>query len=213
MITDESHYAALAAAFARGRLGRPELDDVAALAAGASAGLRLHRFKRTSELPRVRRVIGALRGLAPATLLDVGSGRGAFLWPVVDALPELAVLAIDRLAHRVADIDAVRRGGVARLAAARMDAGALAVTGSAADVVTVLEVLEHLADPAAAAREAMRAAGRAVIVTVPSRPDDNPEHIHLFTPAALERLLRDAGAARVTVEHVLGHAVAIGMRG
>jgi hypothetical protein len=32
-------------------------------------------------LPRVRKVLGVLRGVHPANLLDVGSGRGAFLWP------------------------------------------------------------------------------------------------------------------------------------
>jgi 2-polyprenyl-3-methyl-5-hydroxy-6-metoxy-1,4-benzoquinol methylase len=210
-MTDESHYLALAAAYARGTLGQPELDDAAALAAGAAAGLRLHRFKRTSELPRVRRVIGALRGLGATSLVDLGSGRGAFLWPVVDAMPELAVIAVDRLAHRAVDIDAVRRGGVERVRAARMDATALALADDAADVVTVLEVLEHLDDPAAAVREAVRVARRAVIATVPSHPDDNPEHIHLFAPADLDGMFRAAGATRVSIEHVLNHAVAIAM--
>lgn len=212
-MTDESHYLAFAAAYARGALRRPELDDAAAVAAGAEAGLRLHRFKRTGELPRVRRVIGALRGLGATTVVDLGTGRGAFLWPVLDAMPELHVIAIDKLAHRVADIAAVRRGGLTRVAAARMDATALALADRAADVVTVLEVLEHLPEPTRAVREAMRVARRAVIATVPSHPDDNPEHIHLFAPAQLEAMLRTAGATRVTIDHVHNHMVAIAMVG
>lgn len=212
-MTDESHYLAFAAAYARGALRRPELDDAAAVAAGAEAGLRLHRFKRTGELPRVRRVIGALRGLGATTVVDLGTGRGAFLWPVLDAMPELSVIAIDKLAHRVADIAAVRRGGLTRVAAARMDATALALADRAADVVTVLEVLEHLPEPTRAVREAMRVARRAVIATVPSHPDDNPEHIHLFAPAQLEAMLRTAGATRVTIDHVHNHMVAIAMVG
>ncbi len=64
MISDESHYLALAASCCRGRLGDLAGDDAAAAASGEAAGLRLHRFKRTAELPRVRRVIGALA--APA---------------------------------------------------------------------------------------------------------------------------------------------------
>jgi 2-polyprenyl-3-methyl-5-hydroxy-6-metoxy-1,4-benzoquinol methylase len=211
-VTDDSHYLAVAAAYARGALRRPELDDAAALAAGVAAGLRLHRFKRSAELPRVRRVLGALRGLAPAALVDVGSGRGAFLWPMVDALPDVQVVAIDRLAHRVADIAAVARGGVDRLAAVRMDATALALADGAVDVVTVLEVLEHLVDPLAAATQAVRVARRAVIVSVPSKPDDNPEHLRVFTPAELEALLRAAGANRVAIDHVLGHMVAVATR-
>jgi ubiquinone/menaquinone biosynthesis C-methylase UbiE len=210
-MTEESHYLALAAAYARGTLARPELDDAAAIAAGEAAGLRLHRFKRTGELPRVRRVIGALRGLGASTIVDLGTGRGAFLWPVLDAMPELSVIAVDRLAHRVEDIARVRAGGVARVATARMDACALALADRAADVVTALEVLEHLWHPAAAAREAMRVARRAVVATVPSHEDDNPEHVQLFTPLALERLFEEAGASRVSIDHVLNHIVAVAM--
>jgi ubiquinone/menaquinone biosynthesis C-methylase UbiE len=212
-MTDESHYLWLAGAYARGRLGLDAaISDEAAIAAGASVGLRMHRFKRTGELARVRRVIGALRGFGATRILDVGSGRGAFLWPLVDAMPELDVVAIDLLHHRVADIDAVRRGGVARVGAAQMDATALAVRDAAVDVVTLLEVLEHMPDPVPAAREAVRVARRAVIATVPSKEDDNPEHLRVFAPDDLVALLGDAGCARVTTEHVLGHVVVVGTR-
>src|SRR5947209_2342913 len=57
---------------------------------GLAASLRLHHFKRTNTLPRVRKVLGILRGLAPSSLLDIGSGRGVFLWPLLDTFPELA---------------------------------------------------------------------------------------------------------------------------
>ena len=208
-MTDESHYLELAAAYARGALCRPGLDDAAAIAAGVAAGLRLHRFKRTAELPRVRRVIGALRGLGVARLLDVGSGRGAFLWPLVDELRDVEVTAIDVLPHRAEAIAHVHRGGIARVTTARMDATRLAIGDRAVDAVTLLEVLEHLPDPAPAAREAVRVARAAVIATVPSHEDDNPEHLHLFDRRRLAALLTDAGARRVAVEQVRGHLVAI----
>ena len=212
MISDESHYLSLAAAYCRGRLGEGALDDDAAVEAGQAAGLRLHRFKRTAGLPRVRRVIGALRGLGPGRLLDLGTGRGVFLWPLIDEVPGLRILATDRLAHRVAELAAVGRGGLDRLEVARMDATRLAVRDRAFDVVTALEVLEHIPDTAAAVREAMRAAARAVIATVPSHEDDNPEHIHLFDGARLEGMFRAAGARRVSIDHVRGHIVAVALR-
>lgn len=212
MLTDESHYLGLAAAYCRGRLGEGALDDAAAIDAGLVAGLTLHRFKRSAELPRVRRVIGALRALAPASLVDIGTGRGVFLWPLIDAMPELQVVAIDRLAHRVADLAAVARGGLGRLFAARMDATCLALRDGAADVVTVLEVLEHIPDSQAAVAEAVRVARRAVVATVPSHEDDNPEHIHLFDRGRLEAMFRAAGARRVVVEAVRGHLVLVAMR-
>jgi ubiquinone/menaquinone biosynthesis C-methylase UbiE len=210
-VTEETHYLALAAAYARGALGRPELDDRDALAAAEAADLRLHRFKRTAGLARVRRVMGVLRGLGATRILDVGSGRGAFLWPLLDQLPAAEVTAVDRLPHRVVDLQRVRRGGVRRLSAARMDGCALAFANRSFPVVTLLEVLEHMEAPQEAAREAVRVAAQAVIASVPSHEDDNPEHRHLFDRRALEAMFRAAGARRVAIDPVLGHLICTAM--
>ena len=58
-------YVELATAFVRGHL--PGVDGPAevVLAAGRAGGLRLHKFKRNAELPRVRAALGVLRSLAP----------------------------------------------------------------------------------------------------------------------------------------------------
>lgn len=212
MLDDASHYRWLAAAYARGALGQPALTDDDAVAAATAAGLRLHRFKRTAELPRVRAVIGILRGLGATSLGDLGTGRGAFVWPLLDELPALTVVATDVLPHRVADLAAVARGGVTRLTALRTDAAALGLADASADVVTALEVLEHVADPAPVAREALRVARRAVIATVPAHADDNPEHLRLFDRASLAALWQGAGARRVTLDAVRGHLIAVAHR-
>jgi len=177
--------------------------------AGIAAGLRLHACKRTTGLPRVTRVIGTLMGLAPTELLDVGSGRGVFLWPLLEALPSLVVTSIDLTEQRVARIWAVGRGGLGVLTAARASVQALPFRDGAFDVVTALEVLEHVVDAAAAASELVRAARRFVVVSVPSRGDDNPEHVRLFDRDSLVDLLSRAGAARVRVDYVLNHIVAV----
>lgn len=184
--------------------------DLAALVQlGRAQGLRLHRFKRTMGLPRVQAVLGILRGIGPSELLDIGSGRGAFLWPLLDALPWLPVTATDLLEYRVADAQRVADGGVANLSAARLDVTDLPFAACSFDVVTMLEVLEHIPDTAAALRSVLRVARRFVILSVPSRPDDNPEHIHLFSAAQLSALLREHGAARVSIEQVPGHLIAV----
>jgi ubiquinone/menaquinone biosynthesis C-methylase UbiE len=210
-IDDGRYFTSLAAAFVRGRL--PELaeerDDSAVLARGLAAGLRLHKFKRNTELPRVHRVLGALRGLAPESLLDVGSGRGTFLWPLIEAFPALPVTAVDRDPRRAADLQAAARGGIAQLTAVCMDAESLAFADAAFDAVTLLEVLEHMPRPDRALAGAVRVARRFVVATVPSKEDDNPEHIHLFDAKALQLLFVAAGARKVRFDHVRGHILAI----
>ena len=207
-IDPERYYADLAWAFLRGRL--PDGGDGAALLAAARrAGLRWHKFKRKSGPPRVNQVLAMLEGLAPRSLLDIGSGRGAFLWPLVARFDEVPVTAVDRLAHRVADIEAVHTGGIARVRAHAADVTALPFADASFDVVTILEVLEHLDDPAAAARETLRVASRYVLASVPSHEDDNPEHIHLFTRDSLTQLFEAAGAERVQIRYVLNHMIAL----
>ncbi len=206
----ERYFVELAAAFGRGRLGLDaSVDDADAIARAHAAGLRLHKFKRNAELPRVRKVLGILRGLAPGSLLDVGSGRGTFLWPLLDALPWVTVTAIDHDPRRAEDLAAVRRGGVARLTGACMDAARLAFDDRAFEVVSALEVLEHVPHPERVAAEIVRVARTHVVVSVPSTPDDNPEHLRLFGEADLRALLVDAGAKRVTFDAVHNHLVAV----
>jgi ubiquinone/menaquinone biosynthesis C-methylase UbiE len=206
------YYLDLACAFVRGRLGGdPDATSADVFQHGVEAGLRLHKFKRSALLPRVRRVFGFLRQLAPADLLDVGSGRGVFLWPLLDTFPELRVHAVDVREDRVADLQAVSAGGVGRLSASQVDIMRAGLPDASFDGVTILEVLEHLQDPAAAVAQAVRLARRFVIVSVPSRPDDNPEHIHLFDEGSLRAMFRQAGVNRLNVDHVLNHIVALAM--
>jgi 2-polyprenyl-3-methyl-5-hydroxy-6-metoxy-1,4-benzoquinol methylase len=220
----------LAAAYVRGALGgtdacavHPALfqaplealasDEIhALLVLGEQANLRLHRFKRTMGLPRVHNVLGVLRGIQPASVLDIGSGRGAFLWPLLDAFPGLTITALDILAHRVEGIEAVRAGGVSNLRVAQADVTALPYADASFDVVTMLEVLEHIPDSTRALDEVCRVANRFVILSVPSKPDTNPEHIHLFDAATLVRLLQERGCPRVKVDYVPGHLIAVARR-
>jgi ubiquinone/menaquinone biosynthesis C-methylase UbiE len=188
-------------------LAQDELVEIISI--GNIHGLRLHRFKRTMDLARVRKVLGILRGIQPANVLDIGSGRGAFLWPLLDAIPALPVTATDILGYRVRDVEAVHDGGVTHLTAVHADVTALPFCDDTFDVVTMLEVLEHVPDSRQALAEVCRVARRFVILSVPSKSDSNPEHIHLFDAATLVALLREQGLTRVKVDPVLNHYVVV----
>ncbi|MEQ1903185.1 MAG: class I SAM-dependent methyltransferase [Pirellulaceae bacterium] len=200
----------VACAYIRGSLTvAPAVPDEELFQHGLAAGLRLHKFKRMSLLPRVSRVFGYLHQLIPQDLLDIGTGRGAFLWPLLGEFKNLRIHCMDVRNDRVRDIRAVSSGGITRLTAEVGDVTRLPMANASVDGVTMLEVLEHLADPERAIAETLRVSRRFVIVSVPSKPDDNPEHIHLFTERKLTALFQRAGVSRISIDHVLNHMVAL----
>ena len=176
-----------------------------AYSVGKAAGLKVHYFKRSALLPRVGLVLGFLRGIEFDSLLDVGSGRGAFLWPFLDAFPDKETHVVDLLPQRVALHRAVAAGGTFNLHVHEGDVRSLALQDKSVDVVTLLEVLEHIPDVAGAVRNAVRMARRHVVVTVPSQRDDNPEHIHLLTKERLRELFGAAGCGKLNFGGVPGH--------
>lgn len=221
------YYLRLAAAYVRGKLDTPCSSDeifnnpLAHLSIkdceriyqhGLEAGLRLHRFKRTAELPRIQKVLGILKSLQPANLLDIGTGRGVFLWPLLDALPWLPVTCIDLLDYRSADINAAANGGIENLQVMQMNAGHLAFKAGTFEGVTLLETLEHAPEPQQVINEVCRVSDRFVILSVPSKADNNPGHLHLFTTDKLRALFKAAGNFKIKFDAVLNHIVALALR-
>lgn len=227
----DGYEALLAAAYVRGTSGKtgapplsPELLETPLealtdrelaqiIATGERAGLKLYRFKKKDDLPRVSAVLGFLHGVQPESLLDVGSGRGAFLFPFLREFPEVPVTSVDLLPHRVELLQAVMAGGVKRLTALHGDIRAWDAPAGSFDVVTLLEVLEHIPEVGRAVENARRLARRYVVVTVPSKPDNNPEHIHLLTKEKLTALFAAAGCGRLKFGGVNGHLLLIASMG
>ena len=182
-----------------------EEDCLRLLDAGRERALKIHYFKRHEALPRVKAAMGFLRGIQPESLLDVGSGRGVFLFPFMREFPWVPVTSLDILEKRVALLNAIHDGGVENLTALNASICDWDAPDGSFDVVTLLEVLEHIPEVQAAVRNAVRLARRYVVVTVPSKPDDNPEHIHLLTKPVLTALFHDAGCENLRFDGVPGH--------
>lgn len=184
-------------------------EAAAIIQAGSNAGLRMYHFKKKERLPRVKAVIGMLKGFQPENLLDVGSGRGVFLLPFLKEFLWTPVTSVDLLSHRVEMLQCLAEGGIENLTALRQDICAWEMDADAFDVVTMLEVLEHIPDVQSAVNAAVRLARRYVVVSVPSKSDDNPEHIHLLTKDKLTELFAEAGCDRLQFSGVNGHLIMV----
>jgi ubiquinone/menaquinone biosynthesis C-methylase UbiE len=189
------------------QLSPTQLEELIEL--GKTRGLKMHKFKKTMGLARVRSVIGILRTLQPTELLDIGSGRGVFVWPFLEEFPVVPITCVDLNPIRVRDILAVRDGGIQRLSAVQGDIATINLPNQSFDVVTFLEALEHIPDAQSALDSTVRIARRFVVLSVPSHDDDNEEHIHLFNKDSLRTMLAKAGAENVNVQYVLSHMILV----
>ena len=222
-----NYYDLLAAAYVRGSIGTsndiPELFSApleemsceqmhSAVDLGKKAGLKMYHFKEKNDLPRVKMTLGFLKSICPESLLDVGSGRGVFLFPFLRDFPEVPVTALDILPHRASFLQALHDGGIKRLTVMNHDICTLDAPDKSFDVVTMLEVLEHIPDVGTAIANAVRISKRYVVVSVPSKPDDNPEHIHLLTKDRLTDMFGKAGIKKLHFDGVNGHLFMTGAK-
>lgn len=183
---------------------------------GKAAKLKMHYFKEKYELARVQLVMGFMRGMVASgqvsSLLDVGSGRGAFLFPLLTEFSGVDVTSIDILSHRVDLLQSVAIGGISNLHALERNLCDWDAPDGSFDAVTLLEVLEHIPDVEKAVVNAVRLAGKYLVATVPSKPDDNPEHIHLFTKNMLSDMFLKAGCSKVKFDSVLNHLFMVAIK-
>lgn len=130
---------------------------------------------------------------ADIAILDVGCGTGATL----KAIDDLGTaFGVDRSPEA---LRLCQMRGLSRLARARAET--LPVTSSSVDVVLALDLLEHIQDDSAAAREFARVLrpGGVLLVTVPACPelwsehDEALDHLRRYRGARLRRILLEAG--------------------
>jgi 2-polyprenyl-3-methyl-5-hydroxy-6-metoxy-1,4-benzoquinol methylase len=196
---------------------RPTATPAAApigLAPGApeeAAGQDAKKYASTN--PVVSRLLERWTGLLRDTIgeiadddvvVDVGVGEGLCLERFLPS--DHAALGVE-YRHDKALVDKSRIGGLAPLVA---DAGMVPVASASADLVTCIEVLEHLITDDPAVAELARICRGRCVVSVPwepwfrlgnlgrgkniSRFGNDPEHVQFFTPSRLHALLSQSFA-------------------
>ncbi len=168
--------------------------------------IKLYYFKKSDRtLPRVVKVLGFLKSIYFENLLDVGSGRGVFLLPFMEQMPHIRVTSLEILDKRVTLLNDIANGGANNLTVVNESICDTSLPKKSFDVVTMLEVLEHIPDVEGAIKNAVSLAKKFIVVTVPSKEDDNPEHIHLLTKERLTKYFNACGVTRLSFDGVSGH--------
>jgi len=106
----------------------------------------------------------------PSHVLETAAGTGAVTRELASSLPASASVTVTDLNRPMLDHAATRLRHDRRFVWRQADALALPFADQSFDVVTCLEVLEHLAQPRTAAEELRRVARRAVVLSVPYEP-------------------------------------------
>ncbi|MEO8082757.1 MAG: glycosyltransferase [Ardenticatenales bacterium] len=203
------------ASFSPERLGtslRAALWETVAMHAAERRGIGPRQRWRARHLAGLVRVAASStpavdRGLAPV-VLDVGCGDGAMSMALGrgdgdDAPPTILAFDVDLARVRAARGRMRRLVDSSALHAFVADATAIPLADASVQAAVSGEVLEHVADDAAAAREIARVlvAGGALAVTVPAgaarygAADRAAGHVRRYEAATLERLLSGAGFA------------------
>jgi 2-polyprenyl-3-methyl-5-hydroxy-6-metoxy-1,4-benzoquinol methylase len=171
------------------------------LAAGEDeAKYSSHNVVVQKLIARLLRELRVAAGSTSGTWVDVGIGEGLALEAMEVRAGSLVGVEYrqDKLAMALQRLPTA--SGV------RADAGMLPFTDHSADIVTCLEVLEHLGAPERAVGELARVCHGHCVVSVPWEPffrlgnlcrgkdvrrwGDNPEHVQHFRPSTLRALLR-----------------------
>ena len=176
---------------------------------GKELELKLYYFKEKENLPRVNIVLGFLKNIYPVSLLDVGSGRGVFLFPLLKEFPNINVTSIDILDKRIELLSNISKGGVNNLKVIKDNICTFNELDNSYQVVTLLEVLEHIKDYQKAIANAIRLSSDFIVITVPSKEDNNPEHINLLTKDILTKEFNKHNITNLKFSSVNNHLVLV----
>lgn len=167
----------------------------------------LNKYTTTNPLYRWHidsfhaRITELVSGFGPDSILDVGCGEGFLSAHLHAELKDVAFTGVDASEGAIEFArDSFGDVGLFEVG----DIFDLRFADNSFDVVVCSEVLEHLTDPAAAVRELLRVARKAVVLTVPLEPyfkffndiaralkiSPDPEHVQFWRHEQWQRFIK-----------------------
>lgn len=146
-----------------------------------------------------RMIFALLEGLSFDTVLDAGCGTGILLQQVLNKYPHVRLTGFEYSAE---GLEFARR----RLPGAEfltLDLGRQSL-GKEFDLITCIDVLEHIQDDRAALRNLFSMTGKYLILSVPLGPlfkaeQERMGHVHGYDRRTLESRIREAGFEMIRV--------------
>ena len=163
-----------------------------------------HNFKN-SKLPRVEKVIGTLKGIRPPSILDIGFGRGKFLYPFLEEFGNYFITVLELNKHAIKEAVKIQHS-YNKMVVVEGDFFNNPYRDKSFHTITALEVMEHIEDTEKFLDECVRLAYDWIILSVPSKEDDNPGHIHLFDEEKVNKLFKKYNL-KPKYEYVLNHMI------
>ncbi len=139
---------------------------------GLRKEMRLDVLKRRIDSPEVTKVMGFLRGIQPDNLLDICAPDGSFIWRIMDEFRFLPATLMDISDAYTEMAKFMHKGGFANIkgqSAEILDMSCF--SNEQFDVVTALDVLQHVSEGEKAIFEICRVAKRFIICVVPLTKD------------------------------------------
>lgn len=163
--------------------------------------LPLSAFQRLEVLPETIKILDIIRSVSPDNLLDVGCGRGAFIWRLLDEYRNMSITAVDSNEDRISTVAAVAKGGIGNIVAQKADVTTLKTFPKLGfDITTALRVLEYVEDIEAAVAELCRVTRRFIIVQYPISESANPDRKNALGQEELKKLFEAQEVMQVKIE-------------
>ncbi|TAE00058.1 MAG: class I SAM-dependent methyltransferase [Bacteroidetes bacterium] len=176
---------------------------------GQRHGLKLSVFYNAQELNLYAKVIQLLKNIQPDNLLDLGSGRGTFVWQFLDNFPFISLTVVENQSRFVQNLQAVYKGGFGHLKIIPNKLTDLAVLQYFEfDVVTAIQVIEYLPDYQSFLKDICRLAKRFIVLTV-AKNNSNPNCVHQFDEDEIRNMFGKLDIFQLKIESIPNYWIII----